>query len=163
MTPEHEALVRASWRRFEPFADDWATVFYRRLFELHPASRGLFAGAEMAAQQQKFVQMLGWVVGTLGSPERLVSEVARLARRHHAYGVHDSDYSSAGAALLWTLEQAFGPEWTPELRAAWAEAFLLLSWVMRRAALKATGEFPALARLAAETHGIGGNGEDAAM
>ena len=142
MTPEHEALVKASWRRFEPFADDWAAVFYRRLFELHPASRALFPGTEMAAQQRKFVQMLGWIVGALGSPERLVSEIARLARRHQAYGVRDADYASAGAALLWTLEQAFGSEWTSELKAAWTEAFLLLSWVMRRAALKATGEFP---------------------
>jgi hemoglobin-like flavoprotein len=144
MTPEHEGLVRASWRRFEPFAEDWAAVFYRRLFELHPASRALFAGAEMPALQRKFGHMLGWMVQSLGNPERLVSEVARLGRRHQVYGVRESDYPSAGAALLWTLEQAFGPEWTPELQAAWAEAFLLFSWVMRRAALKATGEFPAI-------------------
>ena len=150
MTPQHEALVRESWRRFEPFAEDWAAIFYRRLFQLHPASRAWFAGTEMLTQRRKFSQMLGWMVHSLGNPERLVSEVARLARRHHAYGVRDSDYPSASAALLWTLEQAFGAEWTPELQAAWAEAVLLFSWVMRRAALKATGEFPAFTRSSRE-------------
>jgi hemoglobin-like flavoprotein len=73
-----------------------------------------------------------------------------VGQRHQVYGVRDSDYPSAGAALLWTLEQAFGSEWTPELRAAWTEAFLLFSWVMRRAALKATGEFPVLSRTSGE-------------
>jgi hemoglobin-like flavoprotein len=90
------------------------------------------------------------MVRSLGNPELLVSEVAQLGQRHQVYGVRDSDYPSAGAALLWTLEQAFGSEWTPELRAAWTEAFLLFSWVMRRAALKATGEFPALSRASGE-------------
>lgn len=90
MTPEHEGLVRASWRRFEPFAKDWALVFYRRLFELHPGSRALFSGADMPVLQHKFRHMLGWMVQSLGNPERLVSEVARLGRRHQAYGVRDS-------------------------------------------------------------------------
>ena len=145
MTPEHEALVKASWRRFEPVADEWAIVFYQRLFQLHPDSRTLFATTEMTDQPRKFAGMLGWIVLALDQPDRLVAEVARLGRRHQAYGVRDADYASMGAALLWTLEQAFGVEWTPELQAAWAEAFLLLSWVMRRAALKATVEFPAIA------------------
>lgn len=146
MTPDGEALVRASWRRFEPFAEEWAAVFYARLFQIHPAARILFAGTDLALQRRKLLQMLGWVVTSLDHPERLVSEVARLGRRHGGYGVRDEDYASVGAALLWTLEQAFGQEFTPELRSAWAEAFLLLSWVMRRAALRATGEFPASAR-----------------
>ena len=104
----------------------------------------------MPALQQKFGHVLGWMVQSLGNPERLVSEVAQSGQRHQVYGVRDSDYPSAGAALLWTLEQAFGSEWTPELRAAWTEAFLLFSWVMRRAALKATGEFPSLSRASGE-------------
>src|SRR5262249_34652535 len=82
MTPEHARLVRAGWRRFEPFAKDWAVVFYRRLSELHPGSRALFSVADMPVLQHKFGHMLGWMVQSLGNPERLVSEVARLGRRH---------------------------------------------------------------------------------
>jgi hemoglobin-like flavoprotein len=150
MSPEHEGLVRASWRRFEPFARDWAPVFYSRLFEVHPRSRALFAATDMHLMQNKFGDMLGWMVQSLGNPERLVSEVARLGRQNQTYGVRDADYASAGAALLWTLEQAFGHDWTPDLQAAWTEAFLLFSWVMRRAALKATGEFPIPSRTSSE-------------
>jgi hemoglobin-like flavoprotein len=38
--------------------------------------------------------------------------------------------------LLWTLEQELGPAFTPEVRDAWTEAYLLLATVMRRATTK---------------------------
>jgi hemoglobin-like flavoprotein len=50
--------------------------------------------------------------------------------------VTDSHYGSVGATLLWTLEQGLGSEWTPEVKAAWNEAYSLLAGVMRGAALR---------------------------
>jgi hemoglobin-like flavoprotein len=35
--------------------------------------------------------------------------------------------------LLWTLEQGLGSEWTPEVRAAWSDAYSLLADAMRGA------------------------------
>ena len=35
-----------------------------------------------------------------------------------------------GAALLWTLEKGLGPDFTPETRAAWTEAYTALAGVM---------------------------------
>src|SRR6516165_10653891 len=39
-------------------------------------------------------------------------------------------YALVGSALLWTLEQGLGDEFTPALRAAWAAAYCALSEVM---------------------------------
>jgi nitric oxide dioxygenase len=50
-----------------------------------------------------------------------------LAKRHVEYGVKAEDYSPVGAALLWTLEQRLGKEWTPQLAEAWGAAYALLS------------------------------------
>jgi nitric oxide dioxygenase len=50
--------------------------------------------------------------------------------------VKDDDYASIGAALLWLLEQVLGEEFTPELKDAWSEAYLLVASVMRRAAAR---------------------------
>ena len=41
---------------------------------------------------------------------------------------------SVGAALLWTLEQGLGSGWTPEVKAAWSDAYALLADVMQAAA-----------------------------
>ena len=68
-------------------------------------------------------------------------EVARLGTRHAAYGVRDTDYGSVGAALLWMFEQQLGPAFDQDTRSAWADAYILIAGVMRRAVGRATGEF----------------------
>jgi hemoglobin-like flavoprotein len=136
VTPERERLVRDSWRQFEPTAQPFARIFYDHLFELDPETQRLFASTEMEAQGRKFWQMLGEIVRVLDEPDQLVGEVAALGRRHVGYGVTDGQYETVGAALLWTLEQGLGPAFTPEVRDAWSEAYLILATVMRRAAAR---------------------------
>lgn len=134
MGPETERLVRESWAQFEPVAEQSARFFYDKLFEVHPEAERLFARTDMTAQGRKVMQMLAEIVRALDQPEQLITEVADLGRRHVHYGVQDSDYDSVGTALLWTLEHGLGPAFTPEIRDAWTEAYLLLSSVLRRAA-----------------------------
>jgi len=50
-----------------------------------------------------------------------------------AYGVRAQDYDTVGAALLWTLEQALGAQWTEEMCAAWSAAYTLLATAMQTA------------------------------
>ena len=45
-----------------------------------------------------------------------------------------SHYDTVGAALLWTLEQGLGSAWTPDVKAAWSNAYALLADVMEAAA-----------------------------
>ena len=144
MTPEQEDLVRDSWQRFDPRPRGAVVQFYERLFELDPMAQQLFAGVDMAEQERKLMAMLAQIVQAIDRPEDLVSSVAALGRRHVHYGVKDADYESVGAALLWTLEQGLGDAFTPDVRAAWAEAYLIVATVMRRAATKEhlTGERP---------------------
>ena len=148
MTPEQQDLVRESWRRFEPTMREAGAQFYDRLFALDPVLQRLFAGVDMAEQEQKLMAMLAQIVQVIDRPDQLVGPVAGLGRRHVHYGVKDADYESVGAALLWTLEQALGDAFTPEVRAAWSEAYLVVATVMRRAAAREviTGEMPAVRR-----------------
>lgn len=143
MTPEQQALVRESWRQFEPTLRAAGAHFYDRLFELNPGVRQLFAGTDLQAQEVKLMAMFGEIVRALDQPSELVAEVAALGRRHVQYGVKDADYESVGAALLWTLEQALGEAFTLEVREAWTEAYLLVATVMRRAAARASAPHPA--------------------
>jgi hemoglobin-like flavoprotein len=139
MTPEQQELVRKSWAQFEPAVRGAGAHFYDRLFELDPGARRLFAATDMAVQEAKLMQMFGDIVRSLDQPAELVPEVAALGRRHTHYGVQDADYESVGAALLWTLEQGLGEAFTPEVRDAWSEAYLLVATVMRRAAAREHG------------------------
>ena len=136
MRAETERLVRESWARFEPVAEQSAGFFYDKLFELDPEAQRLFARTDMEAQGRKVMQMFAEIVRTLDQPDTLVSEVADLGRRHVHYGVRDSQYDSVGTALLWTLERGLGTAFTDDVRNAWTEAYLLISTVLRRAATR---------------------------
>lgn len=136
MRPETERLVRESWARFAPVAEQSAAFFYEKLFELDPEAERLFARTDMDAQGRKVMRMFAEIARTLDQPEALVTELADLGRRHVHYGVRESQYDSVGTALLWTLERGLGPDFTPEVRNAWTEAYLLLSVVLRRAAAR---------------------------
>jgi hemoglobin-like flavoprotein len=136
MRPETERLVRESWARFEPVAEQSAAFFYDKLFELDPEAERLFARTDMDAQGRKVMRMFAEIVRAIDRPETLVPELADLGRRHVHYGVRDSQYASVGTALLWTLERGLGPAFTPEVRNAWTEAYLLVSIVSRRAAAR---------------------------
>jgi hemoglobin-like flavoprotein len=88
------------------------------------------------------MRMLDEIIRLLDQPEALIGEVARLGTRHAAYGVRDTDYGSVGAALLWMFEQQLGSAFDEDTRSAWADAYILIAGVMRRAVGRATGEFP---------------------
>ena len=134
MTPEQASLVQDSFRLVVPIKDQAAGLFYGRLFEIDPGTRPLFAGTDLAEQGAKLMATLGFVVGGLKRPEQVVPAAQALARRHLGYGVVAAQYASVGEALLWTLRRGLGGAFTPEVEAAWAAAYALLSGVMLEAA-----------------------------
>lgn len=62
--------------------------------------------------------------------DAILPAVRSLAVKHVAYGVRNEHYKPVGDALLWTLEQGLGPDFTPEVRDAWVEAYAILSGAM---------------------------------
>jgi len=133
MNNEQKLLVQASFGKVVPIADVAAGLFYGRLFELDPSLRHLFRG-DLKAQGRKLMHMLSVAVAGLDDLDRLVPAVRALGRRHVGYGVSDAHYATVGSALLWTLEQGLGAEFTPSVRAAWTAVYTVLAEVMQQAA-----------------------------
>lgn len=133
MDQESIRLVQQTWKQVDPIREQAAALFYGRLFELDPSLRPLFKG-DMAEQGRKLMNMLATAAMGLDRLDSIVGEVQALGRRHVAYGVQDAHYDTVGAALLWTLEQGLGEAFTPQVKAAWAEAYTLLADTMKQAA-----------------------------
>ena len=134
MTPAQVALIEASFRQVAPIAEPAAAIFYRRLFELDPSLRPLFAHADMEEQGRKLMAAIGFVVASLRRPEALLPAVAELSRRHAGYGVQPAHYATVGQALLDTLREGLGEGFTAKLSAAWAAAYGVLATTMQGAA-----------------------------
>jgi methyl-accepting chemotaxis protein len=142
MMPARRRLVTESWKTLSPNGAAVGAIFYRRLFEIDPGLRPMFSAVTMDDQIHKLVTMLDLVVHWLDVPDRLVPVLKKLGERHTTYGVHDDHYGKFGTAFIGTLEEGLGDSFTPELRSAWTEAFLLISSLMRRGAAKVSGAFP---------------------
>jgi hemoglobin-like flavoprotein len=136
MNPESQRLVRESFAKVAPIAPAAAAMFYQRLFVLDPALRPLFKG-DMAEQGRKLMSMIGVAVANLGRLDAIVPTVRELGRRHAGYGVQQSHYDTVGTALVWTLEQGLGSDFTPATRQAWVEAYTILAETMQQSAASA--------------------------
>lgn len=133
MTPAEITLVKDSFRKVAPIADQAAALFYARLFELDPSLRALFQG-DMAEQGRKLMQMIGFAVMGLERLDQLVPAVRALGLRHAAYQVKEDHYETVGEALLWTLGRGLGAEFTSDMQAAWAKTYWTLAETMKAGA-----------------------------
>ena len=133
LTPEQITLVKDSWSQVIPIAETAAKLFYGKLFELDPALQPMFSG-DMVEQGKKLTQMIGIAVDGLDRLDDIVPTVQELGVRHLEYGVKSSHYDTVGAALLWTLEQGLGEGFTPEVKSAWTDVYMLLANTMKDAA-----------------------------
>ena len=125
--------MQESFKKVLPIKDAAAALFYDRLFALDPSLRPLFKG-DMKEQGRKLMTMIATAVGGLNRLDEIVPAVRALGERHLGYGVKSKDYATVGEALIWTLEQGLGDDFTPETKAAWSAVYGLLSSVMIDAA-----------------------------
>lgn len=133
MTPEKIALVRDSWQQVLPIKDTAAQLFYGRLFELDPKLRGMFKG-DMVEQGRKLMAMINTAVVSLDNLGPILGAVEDMARRHVGYGVSEAHYDTVGNALIWTLGQGLGEQFTPAVEDAWVETYTTLATAMKQAA-----------------------------
>lgn len=141
MTPEKVEMVQASFKKVAPIADAAADIFYDRLFEIAPDVRPLFP-AQMTDQKRKLMTTLGTAVSNLHQIDTILPVVQELGRKHVGYGVKDAHYDTVGEALLFTLEKGLGDDWTPELKEAWTETYVMVATVMKDAAAEVQVEAP---------------------
>ena len=128
--PVNAALLQGS---FEPDRRPRvAHRFYEILFERYPQVKPLFGKNHSAAKQEEMlVAALVAVIQQLEDIGWLSLTLKQLGARHVAYGVTDEMYGWVGESLLAALAEVAGPEWTPELAAAWSVAFDEIAALMR--------------------------------
>jgi len=127
ITDEEKMLVTQSFAKVAPIAEKAAELFYGRLFEIAPDTKSLFTETDMKEQGRKLMQTLATAVGALYQLDSIVVDIKQMGRRHIAYGVKKEQYATVGEALLWTLEQGLGDEFTPEVKTAWTKVYTILA------------------------------------
>lgn len=137
LTAQQIDLVQTSWEKVVPIQEAAAELFYGHLFEIAPEVKPLFKG-DMKSQGRKLMTMLNTAVRSLNDLEKIVPAVQDSGRRHVGYGVKDEHYDKVAEALLWTLAQGLGEDFTSEVEDAWVAVYTLLATVMKEAAAEAS-------------------------
>jgi hemoglobin-like flavoprotein len=119
MNSYQSKLVKESFTEIRHMAGPVALLFYGRLFEIAPSVRPMFR-QDIELQGRKLMDMLTAIVENAHDLDRLAPVFHAMGQRHAGYGVKAEHYAAVSKALLWAFAQALGPDFDPELRAAWA-------------------------------------------
>jgi nitric oxide dioxygenase len=105
-------------------ADDaFPKRFYDVLFSRHPEVIPMFHRNSPGAQRKMFAQKVTMIVDHFEDPDWLARELREVALTHQKYGVRPEMYAWVGDALIDTVREACGAEWSDVSERAWREAY----------------------------------------
>jgi NAD(P)H-flavin reductase/hemoglobin-like flavoprotein len=133
--------LRESWARVTLHGVQVPQFFYARLFLAYPQLRELFP-VSMATQSDRLVAVLGLIVSNVDDVATIGPAIERLGRDHRRFAVRPEHYPLICEALLATLAQFLGDEWTDDLAADWNDAYTIVATVMAGAAAAQDGITP---------------------
>lgn len=113
--------------------------FYAILFTRHPELRPMFGSDGVSRRQEEMLgKALVAVIDHLEDPAWLGGTLRALGAKHVSYGVSEPMYGWVGEALLATLEEVLGAEFTPAVCAAWVSAYGAIASAMLEGARSVT-------------------------
>lgn len=108
---------------------DITRLFYRTMFNEHPELTNLFNMGNQAsgAQQQSLASAVFAYAANYRNSDALTPVLSRIAHKHASVGLTSAHYPIVGRHLLGAIAGILGDAATPELMAAWDEAYWLLA------------------------------------
>ncbi len=122
--------LESSFDKIRPRALEFSASFYQSLFEHYPQLKKMFKQVDRAAMEKKLIASLALIVENLRNPEELTHALKSLGARHAQIGTVPEHYPMIGEILIHTFSQYLGTYWTPELAAAWLDAYNLIAALM---------------------------------
>ncbi|RCV16927.1 hypothetical protein SEVIR_3G181600v4 [Setaria viridis] len=135
---EQEALVLGAWNAMKGDSASLALKFFLRIFEIAPGAKQMFSFLRDAVDAplenhpklkahavSVFVMACESATQLRNTGDVKVREAAlkRLGATHVKAGVADAHFEVVKTALLDTIRDAVPDMWTPEMKAAWEEAY----------------------------------------
>jgi|SRR5690625_2791677 len=131
LSPDSEAVVKATADVVAGIADEATVVFYRDMFEAHPELLNVFNQANQAIGEQPkalAASVVAFAVHLIDpdAPD-FTPVMQRIAHKHVSLGITASQYLIVGRYLLGAVAKVLGDAATPEIAAAWDEVYWLFA------------------------------------
>ena len=116
-------LLRSSAELVVSREPDFTLRFYGILFKRYPQLQPLFGRNSRDNQAKMLRDSIVAVLDHLEDAPWLVTNLKALGDRHKGYQVTPEMYPMVGECLLATLAEIAGDDWSPEIQAAWSDAY----------------------------------------
>jgi hemoglobin-like flavoprotein len=124
-------LLRTSFQKILEREPHLPRRFYDVLFRLHPQLQPLFKSR--SRQEQMLARALVAIVDRFEDRPWVDEQLATLGQKHRALHITDAMYRQFTDALMVTLEEVAGDDWTPEIEAAWTSTLEEMASKMKAA------------------------------
>ena len=131
ITPAELRMVQESLDALRDEFDTHSTYFYDALFRHAPHLRKLFRD-DLTGQGMKFMTTLNVIVQKPDQEDDIAEQFTGLGRTHASLGVRSADFAPMEEALVDTIRNAMGDEFSSELEHAWRKAYAIVSSNMIR-------------------------------
>jgi nitric oxide dioxygenase len=105
------------------------TLFYKNMFDSHPELKNLFNMGNQAngSQQQSLAAAVFAYAANIENSAALAPVIERIVHKHVSVGIKPEHYPIVGKHLIGAIKGVLEDAATPELLAAWEEAYGLLA------------------------------------
>jgi len=105
------------------------TLFYKNMFESYPELKNLFNMGNQAngSQQQSLAAAVFAYAANIDNSAALAPVIERIVHKHVSVGIKAEHYPIVGSNLIGAIKGVLGDAATPELLAAWEEAYGILA------------------------------------
>ncbi|MDO5638852.1 MAG: globin domain-containing protein [Neisseria sp.] len=126
MLTEHtKTLVKATVPALEAHGTDITRVFYRNMFAAHPELLDIFnkTNQKQGKQQTALASAVLAAAKHIDNLGDILPHVVQISHKHRALQIKPEHYPIVGEHLLGAIKEVLGDAATPEIIAAWAEAY----------------------------------------
>lgn len=129
LSPSSLNLVKATAPVVAEHAEAITTEFYKQMFAGHPAVRAYFNQAHQHSgrQQQALAAAICAYAANIDRLDQLGDAVALIAHKHCSLQIQPEHYPIVGHYLMQAIHTVLGSAVTPEIDAAWREAYAQLA------------------------------------
>lgn len=129
MNENTKAIIKATAPVLKEKGEEITTVMYEFLFERNPELKDLFKNAE-PDQHKKLAAAVYAYAANIDKLEVLGKGIEAMAVTHVKTNIQPEHYPLVGAAILSAIEKVLGEAATPDIMAAWKEAYFFLADVL---------------------------------